>query len=285
MHNNDTLPDFRWGFAGGKPEGLEIIEHLAQRGFPPAFIVPPESLPHADRECLELASRRYGTRYLAAQSHDQLAELAAGLDLLLLCRYDIIPEKVFAAPRLGSVNIHPSLLPKYRGVHPISWALINGETHTGVTLHRVSRKIDEGEILYQKSVAITDSDDIWSLTDTLRAVSTAMSLELFDFISLQNALPPSRPQAGTPSVAPRRTPDDGLIDWSWPSRRIFNLVRALRPPLPPAFWITEDSIKLGVVDCRLSDQDEKPSDMDGWRQADTGDGTVYVLEALTSDMD
>jgi methionyl-tRNA formyltransferase len=146
----------------------------------------------------------------------------------------MIGANVLAIPRHGALNLHGSLLPRYRGRAPINWVLVQGETTTGATLHYMDEKPDHGDIVDQEAVPIDFEDTARSLFDKVAGAARVL---------LRRALPPlaagtavRRPQAHEQaSYFGRRTPADGRIDWSWPAVRIHNLVRAVSRPYPGAF--------------------------------------------------
>lgn len=225
----------RWAFAGCKPQGVQVLSALCEAGLRPEFCAaPPELSPEDDAALLELV-RREGLELHRSLRLDGFQARLAALDLLMTCRFEILPSDVFEAPRLGGINIHSSLLPRYRGVHPVSWALVNGEAETGITIHRIAKGVDTGDILAQRAVAIADQDDLWSLTAKLNAASVQEAVRLLRQVAGTGVLPPAIEQSGPASYAPRRTPKQSRISWSASAREIANLVRALPPPLPLAF--------------------------------------------------
>lgn len=151
----------------------------------------------------------------------------------------MIPASIFEAPTLGAYNMHGSLLPKYRGRCPVNWAILSGETETGVTLHEMVTKADQGDILAQKKVPIEADDNAGRVTEKLNQVAVEILSEYIDLIAQNKAI--KTPQDHTlSSYFGGRKPEDGCIDWSWPAQKIINLIRALQPSpqYPPAYgWI------------------------------------------------
>lgn len=147
---------------------------------------------------------------------------------------NLLCDQILNSAKQGAFNLHGSLLPKYRGRAPLNWALVNGETETGVTLHRMVKKADAGEIIAQQRVAIAEEDN--ALTLHRKLVDCASAL-------LESALPAMKQGniVGTPqneadaTVVGRRTPEDGRINWALPASQINNLVRAVTDPWPGAF--------------------------------------------------
>lgn len=158
--------------------------------------------------------------------------------LLILGWYFIIPREARESAPLGCVGIHASLLPKYRGGAPIPWAIINGETTTGVTLFYIVGGIDNGDIITQSNFAIEEADTCATVYEKATQASILVLREYLPRIAAGTA--PRIPQ--DPSQAtyfPLRKPEDGLIDWSWDAKRIHNFIRAQTRPYPGAFTYIE----------------------------------------------
>lgn len=146
----------------------------------------------------------------------------------------LIPDEIIAMPRLGSYNMHGALLPKYRGQTCINWAVVNGETKTGATLHLMTDKADEGDIVAQKSIDIAFTD---TALDVFKRVSVIAAQIIHDTLP---AL-----EAGTAKLTPqdnskatkfgRRHPEDGLLDFSKNAITLYNLIRGVTHPFPGAF--------------------------------------------------
>ena len=149
----------------------------------------------------------------------------------------MIPTRVLALAPRGALNLHGSLLPRYRGRAPVNWVLVNGERETGVSLHTMVAKADAGDLVGQERVAIAPADTAFTLYGKLERAADAL---------LDRALPGLRD--GTAPVRPMdlsqgtyfggRTPADGRFEWGWDAARIYNLVRAVTHPYPGAFTET-----------------------------------------------
>lgn len=181
----------------------------------------------------------------------RLVEAAA--DVMVACNWRTwIPPEVFGAPRLGTLNIHDSLLPKYAGFAPLNWAIINGETEVGVTAHVMDDRLDRGDIILQWNVPLGPRD---TTTDMFHA-----TVEMMGRITLE-AL--GHLEHGTGERAPqdleratffhKRSVQDSLIDWTWAAGDIVNLVRAQSDPYPNAFTFYE-SQRLRVLRASVSRQ-------------------------------
>ena len=161
----------------------------------------------------------------------------------------LIPESVLALAPLGAFNLHPSLLPAYRGRAPVNWVLVNGEREAGVTLHHMVARADAGDIVGQRAVAIDDNDNALTLYRKLVPLGVELIDELHPKIVAGTA-PRRKMDISKGSYFGRRKPDDGRIDWRWPARRIFNLVRAVTHPYPGAFCFV-DGRKLLVWEAKI----------------------------------
>jgi methionyl-tRNA formyltransferase len=146
----------------------------------------------------------------------------------------LIPNPMLALPALGAFNMHGSLLPRYRGRAPVNWAVLNGETETGATLHEMVEKADAGDIVDQEAVPIGPDDTAAHVQQ--RVTSAAVTVLARQMDNLRNHRAPRRPQDHAHATTfGKRTPADGEIDWKWPPERIHNLVRAVSHPYPGAF--------------------------------------------------
>lgn len=173
-------------------------------------------------------------------------------DLNVIVAFRILPERIFCLPRFGSVNLHASLLPEYRGAAPINRALIDGRTRTGVTTFFLNKKVDTGDILLQREVEIAPEDDFGTLHDKLAEVGAEVLLQTIEGIERGTLTP--RPQSLVEgSRAPKITPETGLINWDWPAERISNLVRGLSP-LPGAYSFL-DSMKIILLKAEVIDRE------------------------------
>jgi methionyl-tRNA formyltransferase len=132
------------------------------------------------------------------------------------------------------VNLHGSLLPKYRGRNPVNWVLVNGETETGVTLHYMTEEADAGDIIAQRALPIDGEDTALTLYRKMSDLALALFSETYPL--LRTGTVPRIPQDPTRATVFRgRTAEDGLIQWGWPAGRVYNLIRAVTHPYPGAF--------------------------------------------------
>ena len=169
---------------------------------------------------------------LASEEWRVLVETTA--DALVVVAYGkILPPWLFTLPPFGAVNVHASLLPRYRGAAPIPWAIVRGETRTGVTTMRIDRGMDTGDLLLQKAATIGPEETSVQLQDRLAVMGADLLVDTLDRLEAGQVRPrPQNPQLV--SHAPMLKKSDGEIDWNQSSRQIFNRVRAFNP-WPGAF--------------------------------------------------
>lgn len=177
-------------------------------------------------------------------------------DLIVVVAFRILPPQVFEIPRLGSVNLHSSLLPKYRGAAPINWAIIHGEKETGVTTFFIQQKVDTGNVILQRATPIGDDDNAGSLHDRLSLLGADVLLETVDRIA-SGTVQPQRQNDSLASPAPKIFKDDCRIDWSWPADRIYNFVRGLSPY--PCAWTTLDGVTYKIYAAKRTDERDTSS--------------------------
>jgi methionyl-tRNA formyltransferase len=149
-------------------------------------------------------------------------------DVGVVIAFRVLPEPLFAAPRLGTVNAHPSLLPRYRGASPIRAALLSGETKTGVTTFKLTDDVDAGGVLLQREIDIAPDDDYGSLHDRLAQVSAGLMVETVTGLA-EGTLEVSTQDDSLVSYAPRIGPDDLRIDWGQTAEQVVNRIRAFSP--------------------------------------------------------
>lgn len=150
-------------------------------------------------------------------------------DAIIVVAYGhIVPKWLIEKPRLGCINLHASLLPKYRGAAPIQWSLIRGESVTGVTTMQIDVGLDTGDILLQKPLAIQDNDTAETLGSRLSHIGADLMVETLRWMEQENlaATPQDHAQA---TLAPILKKQDGRIDWRLPALEIWNRTRGLRP--------------------------------------------------------
>lgn len=170
-----------------------------------------------------------------ARNQDFIQQLQAlQPDLIAVAAYgQILPQAILDLPRYGCINVHTSLLPKYRGAAPIQWAILNDEAETGVTIMKMDAGLDTGDILTQEKTPIRAEDTAETLHDRLAEIGARLLVATIpDFVTGRIQAQPQ--VAALATHAPKIKKEDGLLDWHLPARALWNRVRALRP-WPGAF--------------------------------------------------
>lgn len=156
-------------------------------------------------------------------------------DFLFSCYYRrLLKEPLLRLPRLGALNLHGSLLPKYRGRCPLNWVLIHGEPLTGLTLHYMETKPDAGDIVAQVQIPIELEDTAWTLSQKMTAAAGRLWRQIYPLLRAEAAprIPQDHSQA---TYFGGRRPEDGRIDWHQSAGQVYNLIRAVTHPFPGAF--------------------------------------------------
>jgi methionyl-tRNA formyltransferase len=199
-----TGPDKPQG-RGRRLKAMPVKERAQEAGIE---VLQPESL--SDAGFLK------GVRTLAAEA-------------LVVVAFRILPRELFALPRYGSFNVHPSLLPKGRGPAPIRWTLMRGETETGVTIIHLSEVIDGGEILAQERTAVGTDEDFGSLHDRLAEMGARCLTDVLDRVESGSAPPPIRQDEAQVTRAPKLRNSDFRLDWTMSARDLGCRIRAFSP--------------------------------------------------------
>ena len=171
-------------------------------------------------------------------------------DVIVVAAFgQLLPQTVLDIPPCGTINLHPSLLPKYRGAAPIQWALINGETETGVTLMLLDAGEDTGDIISTARIQIRDDDNAFTLTEQLAQLGANQLVQLLSGMP-RGVPPPSTPQNNAQAThAPRLTKEIGHIDWEQSATAIYNLVRGTAI-WPGAYTFLRDDLRLKIISCQ-----------------------------------
>ena len=165
---------------------------------------------------------------------EQLRALDA--DMFIVVAFRMLPKEVWQMPRLGTFNLHASLLPRYRGAAPINWAIINGEKQTGVTTFLIDEQIDTGRILFSEPCMIEEYDTFGSLSEKLCKIGSALVIKTADALVRGRVKPQEQDSFARILPAPKITKETCRINWNWEGYRIVNLVRGLAPA--PAAYAT-----------------------------------------------
>ena len=204
-------------------------------------------------------------------------------DLQIVVAFRMLPEMVWDMPELGTINVHASLLPQYRGAAPINWAIINGETETGVTTFKLKHEIDTGNILMQDRVAILPEDNIGTLYEKLMKAGGELLVKTVKGFAdgTLKELPQQEATTAELKHAPKIFKEDTRIDWAKPVAGIHNLIRGMSP-VPAAFTMMgEKFLKIYGSHIELAEHGKEPGThetdgktyfrfaaKDGWLYAD-----------------
>jgi methionyl-tRNA formyltransferase len=228
----------------GTPEfAVPCLEALVAAGKQVVGVVTAEDKPQgrgqkAGASAVKECALKHGLRILqpaklkAPEFIEELKSLQA--DLQIVVAFRMLPEAVWSMPRLGTFNLHASLLPKYRGAAPINWAIMNGEKETGVTTFFLQHEIDTGNIIFQEKEPIQESDDVGSLYERLMQKGAQLVLKTVD--AIESGTAPNHPQIwdATAPHAPKIFKETCEIKWNSRAEAIRNFVRGLSPY--PTAW-------------------------------------------------
>ncbi len=229
-------------FMGTPDFAVPSLELLANRGHEIAAVVTrPDRAQGRGRKLtpppVKAAAHRLGLPVLqphALNARDFLVRLQGlDADLFVVVAFVILPWIVLTIPKVGSVNLHPSLLPKYRGAAPINWAIIRGETETGISVFRLTRRVDAGDLLFQQAVGIDPDETAGELSERLRILGANALANVVEGLERDELASKPQPKTGV-TRAPRLEKEDGRIDWTCRAASIRNLVRGTNP-FPGAF--------------------------------------------------
>ncbi len=237
--------DFRIIFMGTPDFAVESLKQILAHNFQVVAVVTSPDKPAGrgqkiNQSAVKKFADAHGLKTLQPTNlkdpvfQQELKDLQA--DLQVIVAFRMLPEAVWAMPPLGSINLHASLLPQYRGAAPINWAVINGESQTGATTFFLKHEIDTGNILYQTSFDIGPDDDAGTVHDTLMVNGARLLVETLEKIRSKSY--EEQPQEslidGALKHAPKIFKDDCKVDWSADGQKIHNLIRGLSPY--PTAW-------------------------------------------------
>ncbi len=271
-------------FFGTGKFGAEMLRVLFNSKFKPKLIISQPDRPQGrNHEKIISPVKEFATinniQILQPDNLKNFTEDLSGFDLAVVCEYGlIIPKNVLFAPKYKSINIHPSLLPKYRGPSPIQSTLVNGETETGVSIMLMDEKMDHGPILSQERIPLTESDDFNSLSEKLKLVAKKLLPETIDKF-VKNELTATPQDDSLATFCKLFTREDGKIDWKKSSKDIYNLYRGLI--LWPGIWTEFGGKRLKLFSVSPCDTPAKPGliSIDGERLSiGCGSGSLLVGE-------
>lgn len=214
---------------------------------------------------------------------EELRALSA--DLQVVVAFRMLPEVVWNMPRLGTINLHASLLPQYRGAAPINWVLINGEKESGVTTFFLKHEIDTGDILFTEKVTLTGRETAGDLHDRLMAKGAGLLVKTVK--AVESGRYTENPQEHLTEGmelkhAPKIFKEDCNINWGQPAEKIYNFIRGLSP-YPTAYTTLNDKIlKVFGAEYELAETGEKPgeffSDNRTFLKVSATDGLIHLTD-------
>ena len=240
------MKDLKSVFIGGKQIGADCLRSTVQAGFKPLFVVanPDDSGTDSWHESLVKVSKELGITCVTGEkpkNADVVQQIAEAKPDIIFCigSTELIPPSILEVPHLGTINIHPALLPKYRGRYSIPHAIFAGEKEAGVTLHFMDAGIDSGPIILHASFPLTEDDTARTAYDAFTATGTKLFGDFLTMLSQADTITsqPQREQDAT--YFPKGLPNNGEIDWSWDGQKIRRFIRAMtfEPFPPPTFKI------------------------------------------------
>lgn len=238
------MRDLRIVFMGTPDFAATILQHLVENDYNVVGVITAADKPAGrGRKLNQSAVKKYALsqnlpilqpkNLKSEEFQEDLKKWNANLQVVVAFR--MLPKSVWAMPEFGTFNLHASLLPEYRGAAPINWAIINGETKTGVTTFFIDDKIDTGEIILQSEVTIEEDEIVGELHDRLMHLGAKLVAETLDLIAKGDVTTTKQPKLEEKS-APKLFPHNCKIDWSKSLNDIYNHIRGLNPY--PAAWTT-----------------------------------------------
>src|SRR6266540_1049065 len=232
------MPKLRLVFMGTPEFACPTLQKLIERGDEILSVVTQPDRPKGRGQQLtpppvKLLAERHGIPVLQPLKvrAPEFIEVMKGLNpdvIVVIAFVQILPKALLEIPRYGCINVHASLLPRYRGAAPINWCIINGERETGVTIMQMDVGLDTGDMLLKKSTPIDPDEDASSLHDRLTQIGAEALAETLDLLG-EGRLVPEKQDDSLTCYAAMLKKEDGLIDWEKDARAIKNLVRGTTP--------------------------------------------------------
>ncbi len=241
-----TKEDLKIVFFGTPDFAVESLSRLVDGGYNVAAVVTmPDKPAGRGRQLQESDVKRYAVEHglpvlqpVSLKDEAFIEELRSfGAQLFIVIAFRMLPEAVWQMPPLGTFNLHASLLPRYRGAAPINWAVMNGDTETGVTTFFLKHEIDTGDVIQQKAIEIGRTDNVEVVHDKLMLLGADMVLETVDAIIAGTVEPIPQLEmldGELPTPAPKIFTETCRIDWNRPAEELYNHIRGLSPY--PAAW-------------------------------------------------
>jgi methionyl-tRNA formyltransferase len=283
-------------FIGGTKRGYLTLKALIDGGANIVGIISllqdEHEIERYEEQIQALAERfnipHYQTKWMKDKNYEKIItkEIKPDIGIVVGCRI-LLAKNLYEIPPLGTLAVHDSLLPEYRGFAPLNWSILNGEEQTGVTLYYLNELMDGGDIVLQKSVPIHFEDTAPLVYERICQATVDVVLEAHNLL-LKGKAPRISQNYATGSFTCSRTPIDGLIDWRQSTTAIYNQVRALTYPYPGAFTFYQTKRLIiwqaKPVDHQLIYRGRIPgrviniSKSEGYVEVLTGDGILRIFE-------
>jgi len=232
-------------FMGTPDFAVGILDSLIRYGYPVVGVITAPDKPSGrGQKIQESAVKKYAIAQnlkvlqpANLKNEEFLTELRyLQANLQIIVAFRMLPKVIWEIPEFGTFNLHASLLPDYRGAAPINWAIIKGETTTGVTTFYIDDKIDTGEIILQSKIAINENDTAGTLHDKLMHLGADLVVTTIKHIEEGKVITKKQPSARIEKVAHKISRETCKINWEKPINEIYNQIRGLTPY--PASWTT-----------------------------------------------
>ena len=252
-----SISDLRIVFLGTPDFAVASLNALVESGFNVVGVITaPDKPAGRGMKLTESAVKKYAiSKGLTVLQPEKLKnpifiEVLRSLcaDIQVVVAFRMLPEIVWNMPLMGTINVHGSLLPQYRGAAPINWAVINGETETGVTTFKLQHEIDTGDILKQTVIQIGDDENAGELHDKMMLIGATTLVETLNGLIDGSVQPINQNESSIINRAPKIFTETCKIDWNQSTESIFNLIRGLSP-FPTAYTFINDK-KLKIFACK-----------------------------------
>ena len=235
----------RIAFLGNHTVGVRALGTLASAVDVVAVVAhPPDPEDGVRYESVFEFAKKHGLpaiRGKPGQTHVRELLQEASPELIWVTDYRyLLPIELIDQARLGAVNLHPSLLPRYRGRAPVNWAILHGESELGLTAHFIDEGMDSGDIILQAPFRLERNEDVGDALNKLLPIYEAVTREVIGFFE-GDQIPRRKQDESKATCFPARRPDDGQIDWDRPAEEVLNLIRAVASPYPGAFSFLDNA--------------------------------------------
>ena len=279
------MPRLDLAFMGSPDFAVPVLAALLSEGHRvrAAYTQPPRPAGRGQRTApspVHAFAEDHGVPVLTPESlkegREQIAFTALGLDACVVAAYGLIlPGPMLAAPRLGCLNVHASLLPRWRGAAPVERAILAGDKETGITILLMDEGLDSGPILLSAATPISGETTAAGLLEVLSQLGGGLAVRALEGVAAGTLEPRPQPALGV-TQAPRIEKAEGRIDWSRPAAELERQVRALNPR--PGVWFSHGDLRIKVLAARAVDEEGAPGAvLDGRMTIACGEGALRPL--------